>query len=130
MRKQMIENAAYELATQVREVEDVIDTALGELAELQSRLVRAVGVTGIAHVRIQAAFDQLSATTNNLVAARGNIGSCHVALERGEGVRARSSHRGLGRWGGLSQDRQNRSQNRRLTRALTGPQQCGPVHSR
>ena len=81
MRKQMIENAAYELATQVREVEDVIDTALGELAELQSRLVRAVGVTRIAHVRIQAAFDQLSATTNNLVAARGNIGSCHVALK-------------------------------------------------
>jgi hypothetical protein len=80
MRKQLIENSAYEVATQVREVEDIIDSALGELAELQSRLVRAVGVTGIAHVRIQAAFNQLSATTNNLVAARGNIGSCHVAL--------------------------------------------------
>ena len=40
MRKQIIENAAFELATKVREVEDVIDTALGELAELQSRLVR------------------------------------------------------------------------------------------
>jgi hypothetical protein len=80
MRKQMIENAAYEVATQVREVEDIIDSALGELAELQSRLVRATGVTGIAHVRIQAAFNQLSATTNGLVAARGSIGSCHVAL--------------------------------------------------
>ena len=80
MRKQMIENAAYELATQVREVEDVIDSALAEIAELQSRLVRATGVTGIAHVRIQDAFDRLSATTSNLVAARGSIGSCHVAL--------------------------------------------------
>jgi hypothetical protein len=80
MRKETIENAAYEVATQVREVEDVIDSALGELAELQSRLVRAVGVTGIAHVRIQVAFNQLSATTNSLVAARGGIGSCHVAL--------------------------------------------------
>lgn len=80
MRKQMIETAAYELATQVREVEDVIDTALAELAELQSRLIRAVGVTGIAHIRIQSAFDQLSATTCNLVSARGTIGSCHVAL--------------------------------------------------
>jgi hypothetical protein len=80
MRKQLIENAAFEVATQVREVEDIIDSALGELAELQSRMVRATGVTGIAHVRIQAAFDQLSATTNSLVAARGNIGSCHVAL--------------------------------------------------
>jgi hypothetical protein len=80
MRKQQIENSAYEVATQVREVEDIIDAALGEIAELQSRLVRAVGVTGIAHVRIQAAFDQLSATTSSLVAARGSIGTCHVAL--------------------------------------------------
>jgi UDP-N-acetylmuramoyl-L-alanyl-D-glutamate--2,6-diaminopimelate ligase len=54
--------------------------ALAELAELQSRLVRAVGVTGIAHVRIQSAFDQLSATTSNLVTARGTIGGCHAAL--------------------------------------------------
>lgn len=80
MRKQLIDTAAYELATQVREVEDVIDTALGEIAELQSRLVRAVGVTGIAYTRIQTAFDELSATTSSLVAARGKIGSCHVAL--------------------------------------------------
>ena len=80
MRKQLIENAAYELATQVRAVEDVIDTALGEIAELQSRLVRAVGVTGIGHVRVQSVFDRLSATTGSLVSARGNIGGCHVAL--------------------------------------------------
>jgi hypothetical protein len=80
MRRQTIENAAYEVATQIRTVEDVIDVALGEIAELQSRLVRAVGVTGIAHVRIQAAFNDLSATTNSLVAARGAIGGCHVAL--------------------------------------------------
>lgn len=80
MRKQMIENAAFDVATQVRAVEDVIDSALGEIAELQSRLVRAVGITGIAHVRIQSAFNQLSATVSGLVAARGNIGTCHVAL--------------------------------------------------
>ena len=80
MRKQMIENAAFEVATQVREVEDIIDSALGEIAELQARIVRAVGVTGIAHMRIQSAFDQLSATTGSLVAARGNIGGCHSAL--------------------------------------------------
>lgn len=80
MRKQLIEEAAYDLATQIRTVEDVIDNALGEMAELQLRLVHAVGVTGIAHVRIQSAFDELSATTNNLVAARSKIGSCHGAL--------------------------------------------------
>jgi hypothetical protein len=80
MRKHQIENAAFEVATQVRAVEDMIDTTLGEIAELQTRLVRAVGVTGIAHVRIQSAFNELSATTTSLVSARGNIGSCHVAL--------------------------------------------------
>lgn len=80
MRKHIIENSAYELATQIRAVEEIIDSALGEMAELQTRLVRAVGVTGIAHVRIQSAFDQLSATTNKLVEARSNIGGCHVAL--------------------------------------------------
>jgi len=80
MRRELIEKSAYELATQVREVEDIIDTALAELAELQSRLVRTVCVTGIAHVRAQGAFNELSITTSNLIAARGSIGSCHVAL--------------------------------------------------
>ncbi|WP_156029788.1 hypothetical protein [Sphingomonas sp. URHD0057] len=80
MRREMIEKSAYELATQVREVEDVIDGALAELAELQSRLVRTVGVTGISHVRAQGAFDQLSATTASLIAARGSIGGCHAAI--------------------------------------------------
>ena len=41
MRKQMIENAAYEVATQVRAVEDSIEAALAEIAELQARMVRA-----------------------------------------------------------------------------------------
>ena len=68
MRRQIIEQSAFELATQVREVEDIIDNALAELAELQCRLVRTVGVTGIPHVRAQGAFDQLSATTSNLIA--------------------------------------------------------------
>ena len=80
MRREMIEKSAYELATQVREVEDVIDAALGELAELQSRLIRTVGVTGIAHVKAQEPFDHLSTTTASLIAARGSIGSFHVAI--------------------------------------------------
>ncbi len=37
MRKQMMENAAFEVATQVRAVEESIEAALTELAELQSR---------------------------------------------------------------------------------------------
>jgi len=40
MRKQMIQNAAFEVATQVRAVEDTIDSALAEIAELQARIMR------------------------------------------------------------------------------------------
>ena len=80
MRKQMIENAAYEVATQVRTVEDSIEAALAEIAELQARMVRARGVMRANMVASHAAFEQLVATTSNLIAARGGIANCHVAL--------------------------------------------------
>lgn len=80
MRKQIIENAAYEVATQVRAVEDSIEAALAELAELQVRMVRARGVTRANMVTSHAAFEQLAATTSSLIAARGGIANCHVAL--------------------------------------------------
>lgn len=80
MRKQMIEDAAYEVATQVRAVEDSIELALTELAELQSRMVHARGVTKAGFVTSHAAFEQLAATTTGLVAARGGIAHCHQAL--------------------------------------------------
>jgi hypothetical protein len=80
MRKQMIENAAYEVATQVRAVEDSIEAALGELAELQARMVNARSITGAGFVASHPAFEQLAATTTGLIAARGGIGNCHAAL--------------------------------------------------
>jgi dGTP triphosphohydrolase len=80
MRKQMIEDAAHELATQVRTVEDSIEAALAELAELQVRMVHARTVTGAGFVASHAAFEQLAATTTGLIAARGGIGNCHAAL--------------------------------------------------
>jgi hypothetical protein len=80
MRRQMIEDAAYEVATQVRVVEDSIETALAELAELQARMVRARGATRANIVTSHAAFEQLAATTASLITARGGIGNCHVAL--------------------------------------------------
>jgi hypothetical protein len=80
MRKQMMENAAYEVATQVRAVEDSIEAALMELAELQSKMVRARAITGAAFVSSHPAFEQLAATTSGLVAARGGIAHCHAAL--------------------------------------------------
>ena len=80
MRKQLIENAVYEVASQVRAVEDSIETALAELAELQARMVHARGVTRAGFVVSHPAFEQLAATVNGLIAARGGIANCHVAL--------------------------------------------------
>jgi len=80
MRKHQIENAAYEVATQVRAVEDSIETALAEIAELQARMIRARGVMRANMVTSHPAFEQLAATTSSLIAARGGIAHCHVAL--------------------------------------------------
>ena len=76
----MMENAAYQVATQVRAVEESIEAALTELAELQSKMIHARSVTNAGFVASHAAFEQLAATTNGLVAARGGIGNCHAAL--------------------------------------------------
>ena len=80
MRKQMIENAAYEVAAQVRTVEETIEAALAEIAELQLKMVNARSVTGAGFANSHAAFEQLVAATSGLVAARGGISNCHVAL--------------------------------------------------
>jgi hypothetical protein len=80
MRKQMIETAAHDVAAQVRTVEESIETALAELAELQTRMIRARSVTGAGFANSHAAFEPLAATTSGLIAARGGIANCHSAL--------------------------------------------------
>ena len=80
MRKHQIENAAFEVATQVRTVEETIDQALAEIAELQSRLVHARAVTGAGVATGHAAFEQLACALSALVAARGGMANCHGAL--------------------------------------------------
>ena len=80
MRKQIIEQAAIDVAEQVRTVEHVIDTALTEIAELQGRMLRA---RAVAHVGVrtgQDALQHLSDTLVALVSARGGMGNCHAAL--------------------------------------------------
>ena len=71
MRKQLIENAAYEVATQVRAVEDAIEAALGEIAELQGRMIRARATTGVATATGHEAFEHLAQAVQGLVTARG-----------------------------------------------------------
>ena len=80
MRKQMVENAAYGVATQVRAVEDSIEAALAEIAELQARVVRARPVTRVPFTALDRVFDEIINATRGLVNARAGIGSCHVAL--------------------------------------------------
>ena len=56
MRKQMIEDAAFEVATQVRAVEDSIDAMLAELAELQTRMMHVNTVARVGPAPIHAAL--------------------------------------------------------------------------
>ncbi len=81
MRKQMIESAAFEVATQVRAVEDAIEAALAEIAELQGRMIRARAATGVATATGHEAFVQLALATQSLVKARGGMANCHVTLK-------------------------------------------------
>lgn len=80
MRKQMIENAAFEVATQVRTVEDSIDAVLGEIAELQSKLMRARSVAGVGVATGHAALEKLVGANLALVGARASMAGCHAAL--------------------------------------------------
>ena len=85
MRKQMIENAAYEVATQVRTVEESIDTALAEIAELQARMMRASSGAATGSGTIHPALQQLAAAVAGLIDTRGAIVECHSALAEAKG---------------------------------------------
>jgi hypothetical protein len=85
MRKHQIQNAAYEVATQVRAVEDSIDSALAEIAELQARMMRANAVAHAGYGTIHPALEQLASAMSGLVRARGSVVECHVALADAKG---------------------------------------------
>jgi hypothetical protein len=85
MRKHQIQNAAYEVATQVRAVEDSIDSALAEIAELQARMMRANAVAHAGYGTIHPALEQLAFAVSGLVRARGSVVECHVALADAKG---------------------------------------------
>ena len=80
MRKHQIEQAAFEVATQIRTVEDLIDDTLAEIAELQARMVRVRTTAGIGVATGHGAFEQLAGALQGLVAARGGMANCHAEL--------------------------------------------------
>lgn len=85
MRKQIIEDAAYEVATQVRAVEDSIDAAMAEIAELQARMMRANSVASAGFGTIHPALQKVAAAVSALVDTRGAIVECHSALADAKG---------------------------------------------
>lgn len=81
MRKQMIQQAAYDVGSQVRLVEDKIEDALAELAELQARMIRARATANVATATGHQALEQVAASLNGMVAARGNVAMAHAILK-------------------------------------------------
>ena len=80
MRKQKIEDAVYDVATQVRSVEDCIDSALAEIAELQGKMLHVASVAGMGIGQSHEPFEKLAGANQALVGARGSMASCHAAL--------------------------------------------------
>ena len=80
MRKQQIETAAFEVATQVRAVEDCLEATLAEIAELQGRMIRARGIAGVGIATGQEALAEVANSLQALVSARGSIAAAHAAL--------------------------------------------------
>lgn len=85
MRKQLIEQSAFQVATQVRAVEESIETALAEIAELQGRMIRARATAGVGIATGHEALEFLSSALQGLVAARGGMANCHAALADAQG---------------------------------------------
>ncbi|UUR07610.1 hypothetical protein [Sphingomonas glaciei] len=80
MRRQIIEQTAFNVAQQVRAVEDSIEAALIELAELQNRMIRARSVAGVGIATGHDALEQIVVSLQGLIRARGGMAHCHAAL--------------------------------------------------
>jgi len=80
MRKHQIQDAAFEVATQVRAVEDSIDVALVEMAELQARIMRVNAMAHTGFGTVHPVLQQVAAAVSGLVEARGSVVGCHAAL--------------------------------------------------
>ena len=80
MRRHIIEQNALNVAQQVRAVEDSIEAALIELAELQNRMIRARSAAGVGIATGHDALEQVVVSLQGLITARGGMAQCHSAL--------------------------------------------------
>ena len=94
MRKQAVWNAVHEVGIHTRAVEDLIESALIELSQLQSKLVQVNSVAGVSYATLQESFEGVSATINELVKVRRTMAQCHQVFvetkEKIPGVRTTS----------------------------------------
>lgn len=81
MRRQKIQQAAFEVQTQVRLVEDKIEDALEELAELQKLMIRARATANVATATGHQALEQVAESLQGLVGARGSVALAHSILK-------------------------------------------------
>ncbi|MCJ7421565.1 hypothetical protein [Sphingomicrobium astaxanthinifaciens] len=81
MRKQAIQAAAFEVATQVRAVEDQIEGAIAAIAELQGRMIHARSVAGVATATGHEALEEVADSIQALVRARGGMAKAHQVLK-------------------------------------------------
>ena len=81
MRRQKIHQAAFDVQTQIRLVEDKIETALEELAELQKLMIRARATANVATSTGHQALEQVAESLQGLVGARGNVALAHSILK-------------------------------------------------
>ncbi len=81
MRKQAIQTAAREVATQLRTLEESIDTTLEELALLQSTMLHARSTARVGPHIGQQALEQVAQAVGSIVAGRGQIAEAHAFLK-------------------------------------------------
>ena len=75
MRKHLVQNAAYEVATQVRAVEDSIDAALAEIAELRRSLSNlAADANATSDAQIRQLCDQMATRSSRTCLDPGTLG--------------------------------------------------------
>ncbi|WP_265569949.1 hypothetical protein [Sphingomicrobium nitratireducens] len=81
MRKQAVETAAWEVASQIRTVEEQIEEAIAQLAELQTRMIRARATANVNVALGHEALAKVASSLTGMVSARGDIALAHAILK-------------------------------------------------
>ncbi|MEN3972112.1 hypothetical protein WJS89_05470 [Sphingomicrobium sp. XHP0235] len=81
MRKQAVQSAARDVATQLRSLEESIDHTLEQLAYLQTSMLNARSTARVGPHIGQEALAEVAQALGSIVAGRGQIASAHALLK-------------------------------------------------